>query len=155
MTDRLCTELIERYLCTRGRRFFRGQHDGEYFFVANTAPRRLYVHLELPPEHPGVLTIRITPVSFFPAADRSRLNRLADAWNLRGREVTAIVHGSSDPQRVGIAALRSQPIRDGITFEEFGHFVDRVIGAAIELFAGLTPIVALASITTPLLQDAG
>lgn len=154
MTEKLCTALIERYLCTRGRRFFRGQHDGEYFFVTDVSPQRFYVHLEAPPEHPGSLMVRVTPGCFAPAAERPRLTRLADAWNRRDREVTAIVHGSSDPRRVGVTVRHSQPIDDDIAFGEFCCIVDRAIGAAIDFFGELSPIPGLASITPPLVQDA-
>lgn len=150
-----CASLIERYLCTRGRRFFRGRHDGEYFFVADTAPRRLYVHFETSPEHHDVLTIRITPVCFFPAVDRPRLTHVADRWNTQNRQVIAIVHGSSDPQRIGVAARRSQWIRNDVTLKDFGSLVDRIIAAAIDLFAELTPVVDVPSTVPPLLRDAG
>jgi hypothetical protein len=150
-----CASLIERYLSTRGRRFFRGRHDGEYFFVADTAPRRLYVHLETSPEHYDVLTIRITPVYFFPAVDRPRLTHVADRWNTQNRQVIAIVHGSSDPQRIGVAARRSQWIRNDVTLKDFGSLVDRIIAAAIDLFAELTPVVDVPSTVPPLLRDAG
>ena len=38
LAESLSTELTERYLRTRGLRYFRGQHDGEFFFVANADP---------------------------------------------------------------------------------------------------------------------
>lgn len=47
-SESLCADLIERYLRTRGSRYFRGQHDGEFFYVANTRPRRLHVHCRPP-----------------------------------------------------------------------------------------------------------
>jgi hypothetical protein len=34
-----CANLIERYLCTCGVRFFRHEHDGEYFFVEDAHPQ--------------------------------------------------------------------------------------------------------------------
>jgi hypothetical protein len=40
------------------------------------------------------------------------------------REVTAIVHGSSDPERIGVVARRSQRIRDRVSFDDFASFVD-------------------------------
>ena len=106
-SEPLCANLIERYLCTRGRPYFRGAHDGEYFYVANTRPRRLHVHLEIAPGHHDVLLIRVAPACFFPASDRPWLTHLAETWNRRERAVTAIVHGSSDPQRIGVVARLS------------------------------------------------
>jgi hypothetical protein len=154
-SESLCANLIERYLCTSGLRFLRGQHDGEYFFVANAHPRRLHVHLEISPSFGDVLIIRVTPARFFPAADRPWLTHFADTWNQQNRDVTAIVHGSSDPQRIGVLARRSQWIREGISFEDFASFADRTIAAAIDLFAELTPVVELPSAAQPLLRDAG
>jgi hypothetical protein len=149
-----CANLIERYMCTCGLRFFRGQHDGEYFFVANAHPRRLHVHLEISPSFGDVLIIRVTPACFFPVADRPWLTHFADTWNQQNREVTAIVHGSSDPQRIGVSARRSQWIRESISFEDFACFADRTIAAAIDLFAELTPVVELPSTAQPLLLEA-
>jgi hypothetical protein len=143
MSEPLCANLIERYLYTCGLRFFRGQHDGEYFFVANAHPRRLHVHLEISPSFGDVLNVRVTPACFFPVTDRPWLTRFADRWNQQNREVTAIVHGSSDPQRIGVSASRSQWIREDISFEDFASLADRTITAAIDLFAELTPVVEL------------
>ncbi|OMC40511.1 YbjN domain-containing protein [Mycobacterium sp. IS-1264] len=154
-SEPLCADLIERYLCTRGSRYFRGAHDGEYFYVANTRPRRLHVHLEIAAGHHDVLLIRVAPACFFPASDRPWLTHLADTWNRQDRDVTAIVHNSSDPQRIGVVARRSHWIRGSVAFEDFATFVDRAIAAAIEFFGGLSPIVEQSSMEEPLMLDAG
>jgi hypothetical protein len=156
--EQLSTDLIEHYLRTRGRRYFRGQHDGEYFFVANADPRRLHVHLGISRWRSDVFTIRVNPACFFPAADGDRLGRLADAWNQQSREITAIVHGSSDPQRIGVVARGNLRVRDRVSFEEFASFVDDAINSAIDLYGELTPIAALPTLPSeapPLLLDAG
>ena len=140
----LSTDLIERYLCTRARRYFRGRHDGEFFFVLNT-DLRLHVHLEIPPMHPDVLTIRITPACFFPAVEHTRLTSLAGAWNEQHREVTAIVHGSSDPQRIGVTAEQSRWIGERVRFHDLAAFADRATTAAIDLFSRLTVAAELPS----------
>jgi hypothetical protein len=150
-----CAGLIERYLCTRGSRYFRGAHDGEYFYVAKTRPHQLHVHLEVSRAHDDVLMIRVAPACFFPATDRPWLTHFADTWNQQKREVTAIVHGSSDPQRIGVVARRSQWIRKGVSFEDFASLVDHTIADAIDLFGQLTPVVELPSTAQPLLCDAG
>jgi hypothetical protein len=153
--DTLSTELTERYLRTRGVRYFRGQHDGECFFVTNAGGRRLHVHLGISRLRSDVFTIRVAPVSFFPAADSARLAQLADTWNQQNPEVTAIVHGSSDPQRIGIFARSSQRIRDRIPFEGFAGYVDRAIEAAIDFFTELAPVDELTSTAQPLVRNAG
>ncbi len=150
-----CANLIERYLRTRGRRYFRGHHDGEYFFVMAARPRRLHVHLEICPAHDDVLIIRVTPECFFPAVDRPWLAYFSETWNRQDRQVTAIVHGSSDPQRIGVVARRSQWIRKSVSFEDFASFADRTIADAVDLFAELSPVVELPSRAQPLLRDAG
>jgi hypothetical protein len=151
----LSTELTERYLRSRGIRHFRGQHDGECFFVSNAGGRRLHVHLGISRWRGDVFTIRVAPASFFPAADSPRLAQLADAWNQQNRDVTAIVHGSSDPQRIGIFARSSQRIRDRIPFEEFARYVDRAIAAAIDFFTGLAPVDESTSTAQPLVREVG
>ncbi len=150
-----CAVLIEQYLGTHGSRYFRGAHDGEYFYVANTRPRRLHVHLEISAMHGDVLLIRVAPACFFPASDRPWLMHFADTWNEQNREVTAIVHGSSDPQRIGVVARRSQWIREDVSFDDFASFVDHTIADAIDLFGQLNPVLELSPTTQPLLRDAG
>lgn len=150
-----CDGLIERYLCTRGSRYFRGQHDGDYFYVANTRPRRLHVHLEVCPAHHDVMIIRVRPGCFFPVADRPWLTHFAEKWNQEDREVTAIVHGSCDPQRIGVVARRSQWVRRNVSFEEFASFVDHAIADAIEFFGHLIPVVEWPATQQPPVRDAG
>jgi hypothetical protein len=151
----LSAELTERYLRSRGIRHFRGQHDGECFFVSNAGGRRLHVHLGISRWRSEVFTIRVAPASFFPAADGAHLARLADAWNQQRSEVIAIVHGSSDPQRIGVFARSSRRIRDRIPFEEFARYVDRAVAAAIDFFAELTPADGSATTAQPLVRDVG
>lgn len=154
----MCASLIERYLRTRGRRYFRGHHDAEYFFVTSartSVSRRLHVHLEISPAHDDVLIIRVTPGCFFAATERPWLTHFADTWNRRDHHVVAIVHSSSDPQRIGVVARRSQWIRKSVTFEAFASFVDNTIADATDLFDELSPVVELPSTGQPLLRDAG
>lgn len=155
-SDSLCANLIERYAGTCGLRFVPGESDGEYFGLIDAHPRRLQVHLEISPSFGDMLTIQVTPACCFHDAERPWLTQFADAWNRRNREVSVIVHGSSsDPQRIGISARRSQWMRESASFEDFASFADRTIAAAIDLFAELTPVVELPSIAQPLLRDAG
>ncbi|OBJ49832.1 hypothetical protein, partial [Mycobacterium sp. 1423905.2] len=101
MGEPLITELIERYLRSRGRRYFRGQHDGEFFFVVDCGRRRMHVHLGIPGPHSDTFTVRLTPAYFFPVAEAGTLNNRVTEWNKRHSDVAAVVHGSSDPQRIG------------------------------------------------------
>ncbi len=156
--EKLSTDLIEPYLRARGRRYFRGQHDGEYFFIANAHPWRLHVHLGISRWRSDVFTLRVNPACFFPAPDGDWLASLADSWNQQNREVTAVVHGSSDPQRIGVVARSCQQIEDRVIFEDFASFVDGAIDAALEFFGELTPTAVLpppSQGAQPLLRDAG
>jgi hypothetical protein len=141
-TESLYPNLIERYVRTSGLRFLRGEHEGEYYCVANAHPRRLHVHLEISPSFGDVLSIRVNPACSFPATDRPWLTHFADTWNQQNREVT--------PRRVGLLARRSQWIRESLSFEDFACLADRTIAAAIDLFAELTPVVAFPSTAQPL-----
>jgi hypothetical protein len=154
MTQSLCAKLIDRYVRTCGLQFLKGEHDGEYFCVANAEGRRLHIHLEISPSFGDMLVIGVAPAYSFRAADRPWLTRLADTWNKQNRKVTAILHGCSDPQRVGLVARRSRWIQDDISFEDFAAFVDRTIAEAVDLFAEATVVVELPSSAQPLLRDA-
>ena len=151
----LSTELTERYLRSRGVRYFPGQHDGECFFVTDAGGRRLHVHLGICRWHSDMFTIRVAPACFFPATDSARLARLADTWNQRNPEVTVIVHGSSAHRRIGVFARSSRRVRDRIPFEELACFADTAIATAIAFFSELSPVVELGSTAQPLLRDAG
>lgn len=133
------SELIELYLHSRGLRYFRGHHDGEYFFILTVGHERLHVHLEILPGSGDVLAVRVVPGHFFPAADRERMISFARSWNAESRRAEVIVHESSDPNRIGVAAENSCPIADGIDAEAFADFADKTIRSAIKLFAELTP----------------
>jgi hypothetical protein len=154
-SEALSADLIERYLCTRGSRYFRGQHDGEYFYVANTRPRRLHVHLGISRWHGDEFTIQVTPGCFFPAAESADLGYLADTWNQHHREVIVTVRGSSDPQRVGVVARSSRRVREPVEFDDFATYVDHSIAAAIEFFAELSSVAELPSTPQPAVRDAG
>ena len=145
----LSANLIEHYVRTC-LRFVPGEGEGEYLCVADVHPPRLRVHLEISSSFSDVLAIRVVPTRTFPAVDRPWLTHFADSWNRQNREVTAIVHGCPDQNRFAVMARRSQWIREGLSFEDFASIVDRTIAAASELFAGLTPVVELASAAQPL-----
>jgi hypothetical protein len=133
------TELIERYLLARGRRYFRGHHDGEYFFIVTVGHERLHVHLEISPADPDTLTVRITPAYFFPATDRARLLQFADKWNRPDRRATAIVYESCDQTRVGVAVQASYSLAPDVAFGEFADMADETIRSAVQLFTEMTP----------------
>jgi hypothetical protein len=133
------TEMIERYLRSRGRRYFRGQHDGEYFFVLTVGHERLHVHIEIPPSDRDRVTVRVTPTSFFPAAEMARLSTFAATWNEGSRPTRALVYESCDRNRIGVAAENSYRLAPNVPFEQFADLADGTIGSAVALFAEMTP----------------
>ena len=134
----MSTELIERYLRTRRRRYFRGQHDGEFFFILTVGHERLHVHLESSRGDGNIVTIRVTPGYFFPARERARLLEFADRWNHNDQRAKALVHESTDPNRIGLDAENSCPGHD-IKFEDFADFADETIRSAVDLFSAISP----------------
>jgi len=131
------TELIERYLLARGRRYFRGQHDGEYFFILTVGHARLHVHVEVPPADQGTVKVRVTPANFYPVADRARLMTIADKWNADAR-TRAVVYESCDQTRIGVVAVESYRVAPSMPFEEFSGLADNTIRSAVKLFAEMT-----------------
>ena len=140
------SELIEQYLHSRGLRYFRGRHDGAYFFILTVGHERFHVHLEILPGKSDVLLVRIAPGHYFPAAERDRMIGFARSWNAESRCAEVIVYESSDPSRIGLAAESSCPLVH-VDADDFANFADEAIRCAIELFAELT--------VAPQLRDAG
>ena len=154
-SDALCSDLIERYISTFEAGFLSDEHGGAYFCVPSAHHRRLHVHLEISPSFGDMLTIEVTPVRTFPDSDRPWLTHVADTWNRQNRDVTALLAGACDPQRVGVVARRSWWIRDDVSFEGFADLVDRTVAAAIDLFDELAPSFAEPAAALALLRDAG
>lgn len=147
-----CAKLIEGYMRNSGLRFLRGEHEGEYFGVAETGSRRLHVHLKISSSFGDVVVIQANASHFFALADRPWLTHLADAWNGQNRDITAILCPA--PHRIGVIARRSRWIREGMPLQEFTSFADRTIAAAVEFFIVLIPPVKLPSTTQSRLRDA-
>lgn len=151
----LLTELIERYLSTCDMRFLRDERGGAYFCVPNAHYGRLNVQFEISSSFGDVLTVKVSPATSLPIADRPWLTHFADTWNLRNREVTALLHNSAGPQRIGLVARRSQWVRDDVSFDDFASFVDRTLAAAIDLFAESAQFGDSLSAGESVLRDAG
>jgi len=132
------SEVVERYLHSRGLRYFRGRHDGEYFFMLTVGHERFHVHLEILPGKSHVLAVRVAPGHFFPATDRDRMIGFARSWNADGRHAEVILSESSDPRRIGVAAQSLCQIGH-LDIHDFANFADKTIRSAIRLFAELTP----------------
>jgi len=131
-------DLIDRYLLDRGRRHFRGHHDGEYFFILSVGHERLHVHFEVSGPDRDTVTVRITPAYFFPAADRDRLLAITERWNRECGQITTLVFESCDQSRVGVVAENSWPMAGTMPFDGFADAADSTIRSAVELFTEVT-----------------
>jgi len=131
------TELIERYLRSRGARYFRGHHDDEYFFLvdvpAGANRGRLHVHLGVGADR-GEVVLVITPDRYYPGARRERIATVAARWTDGVAGVRVDVHESCDPALVGVV-LNAQCRPAGIG--ELTRFVDRTVASAVDFFAML------------------
>lgn len=137
-------ELVD-FLRTRGVRCFRSYRDDEYFFVVDcvysgtpaASPGRLFVNLSV--DSDGVIQVTATPDRFYPAQARTRLAKLAAAWDpaTGGVDVQTAVHESSDPTRVGATLVtRGHPA----DLTAAAEFIDRTLAWAIELFGNLDAV---------------
>jgi hypothetical protein len=79
------------------------------------------------------------PATFYPAADRARLQTFTDQWNRESRGVNATVYESCDQTRIGVVAENSYPLAATMPFDEFAELADSTIRSAIKLFAKMTP----------------
>lgn len=156
-TEPFGTELIERYLRTRRLRYFRGQHDGEYFFILGGDHKRLHVHLEISRDPSAAVTVRVTLPYFFAAVHRAQLTAFSRSWNQDNPAARVVVHESTDPTRVGVVAESSHPVCGGMSADDFATRVDQTIHSAIRFFGELTPAVEVpgAAAREKLVLDAG
>jgi hypothetical protein len=152
--------LIEEYLRARGVRYFRGQHDDEYFFLVDfqadfcldTSHGRLHVHLEVSGLLRDNVLLSITPDRFYPVGKRDLLTSLSTRWTAGSGGAEAVVHDSSDPALVGITVLdRFRPTSSA----GLAYFVDQSIASAIELFEQVTAEVLPSHPGHEALRDAG
>lgn len=127
---------VERYLDSHGLRYFRGRHDGEYFFILTVGHERLHVHFEVVPGTSDILAVRVAPGHFFPATDRGRLVGFARSWNADDSARAAVlVYESSDPTRIGVAAQSWCRL----DHEDLPAFADKTVRWAVKIFAELPP----------------
>jgi len=152
--------LIEEYLRARGVRYFRGQHDDEYFFLVDfqadfcldTSHGRLHVHLEVSGLLRDNILLSITPDRFYPVGKRDLLTSLSTRWTAGSGGAEAVVHDSSDPTLVGITVVdRFRPTSTA----GLAYFVDQSIASAIELFEEVTAEALPAHPGHEVLRDAG
>ena len=140
------TQLIESYMQGRQRRFFRGHHDDEFFFLVSAYHGRLHVHMQASGSD---VDITVTAEHYFPAARRAAVAALVQQWNDADLPAVATVSASCDPQRIGVVAERRYRAVDG----DFGRFVDQTVQSAIDLFGRLRAVSAPSSASD--LRDAG
>lgn len=147
------SELIQDYLRKRGVRHFRGHHDDEYFFLVDVLVdgrhKRLNVHLQASGE---VVQVSIAPDRYYPATARGLLADAAARWNAAEPGAEVVIHGSSDPSRVGVSV---HDCTGPVDVAGLSAFVDHAIAGAIELFAGMRRAAEPMEQDGPRLRDAG
>lgn len=141
----LSTDLIERYLASRGLRFFRSD-DGEEFLVFSGYERgRLQVTLRLNGLRHDVLEISISPAAYYPAGDRPRLMELVNDWNRDTHWPKAFVRETARPGYVSVVGENAYLLTDGIHLEGLGHLVRSAVEYGVDLFARIDQAVCLPS----------
>lgn len=150
--------LIEGYLRAGGRRYFRGHHDDEYFFLVGFLRRKselkghLNVHLEVCGTERDAVQVSITADRFYPAGARALLEDLVARCNADAPAVSAVVHDSCDPQLVGLLVSgRCRPS----DLAELTQFVDAAVAGAVALFGEASGAATPAQQRPGELRDAG
>lgn len=130
VVDPVMSALIEQSLRGRGVRYFRGHHDGEFFFILDLLGEsgRSHLHVHLLPGAAGSVTVHISGDRFYPVSERDHLTGLAGRCAaLSG--VGVEVHDSSDPELVGVLVTAAgRPAGAG----EVTALIDAAVDAAAE-----------------------
>jgi hypothetical protein len=142
------TELIERYLDSRGWRFFRGRTGREFLVLLSTGQGELHVNVRASGSRRDVLVVRVSPAAHYSAGDRSRLMELVNEWNRDTHWPKAFVRETSDPARVGVVGENSYPLGAGIHVEALGNFIEHTISCAAESFDKIADAVRVPSSQT-------
>lgn len=141
----LSTDLIERYLRSRGLRFFRSD-DGEEFLMLSSYERgKLHVTLRLNGLRRDVLEISVSPAAYHPAGERPRLMELVNDWNRDTHWPKAFVRETVRPGRVSVVGENAYLLSDGIHLEALGNLVRSAVEHGADLFAKIEQAIRLPS----------
>ncbi|MGI9163819.1 MAG: hypothetical protein ACR2JI_13010 [Mycobacterium sp.] len=146
-------ELIEKYLRTRGVRYFRGHRDDEYFYLVDTriltGHARLHVHLAVCGAERDAVQISITGDRYYPAGHSEVFQQAVSRWNDECHDVGAVIQPSCDPALVGVVAGSRYR---GTDVGQLSTFVEGAEAGAVQLLGLIGDLVAP---LPPTLRNAG
>ncbi|TAM68879.1 YbjN domain-containing protein [Mycobacterium sp.] len=144
----LSTDLIERYLQSRGLRFFRSD-DGEEFLMLSSYERgKLHVTLRVNGLRRDVLEISISPAAYYAAGERPRLMELVNDWNRDTHWPKAFVRETARTGHVSVVGENAYLLSDGIHLEALGNLVRSAVEYGADLFAKIEQAIRLPSAHT-------
>jgi Putative bacterial sensory transduction regulator len=144
----LSAELIERYLDSRGLRFYRSRDGKGLLMLFSTEDGKLQVNLRVSGKRSDVLVISISTGTYHRAADRSRLMDVVNDWNRDTYWPKAFVRETSQPGRIAVVGESAFPLADGIQFDALGNFINASIRTGAELFAKVARATSVPSVRT-------
>lgn len=142
----LSTELIERYLRSRGLRFFRSDDGQEFLLVLSSIERgKLHVSLRINGVRPDILEITVSPAGYYHAGERARLMELVNDWNRDTHWPKAFVRETAQPNRVTVVGESAYLLSDGIHLAGLGNFVKSTVEYGTDLFTKIEHAIGLPS----------
>ena len=144
----LSPELIERYLDSRGLRYYRGPGGKDFLVLFSTNHGRLQVNLRISGRHADVLVVTATPAAYYVAAERARLTELVNEWNRDTHWPKAFVREAAQSSRFAVVGESAYPLADGIHVEALGNFIDSTIECTIQLYDRIAEGISLPSVQT-------
>jgi len=130
----LSTQLIERYLDSRGLRFYRSQDGKGLLVLFSTEHGKLQANLRVSGVRSDILVISISTATYSRAADRSRLTELVNDWNRDTHWPKAFVRDTSQRGRIAVVGESAFPLTDGIHLDGLGNFINCSIRGGSKLF---------------------
>jgi hypothetical protein len=144
----LSAGLIERYLDSRGLRFYRSRDGKGLLVLFSTQHGKLQVNLRVGGMHSDVLAISISTATYNLAADRSRLMELVNDWNRDTHWPKAFVRDTSQPGRIAVVGESAYPLADGIHVDALGNFINSSIRGGAKLFDKVAQAISVPSAQT-------
>jgi hypothetical protein len=144
----LSAELIERYLDSRGLRFYRSRDGKGLLVLFSTEHGKLQVNLRASGVRSDVLVISISTATYSRAADRSRLMDLVNDWNRDTYWPKAFVRETSQPGRIAVVGESAFPLGDGIGIDALGNFINSSIRSGAKLFDKVAQATSVPSVRT-------
>ncbi|MGV9950277.1 YbjN domain-containing protein [Rhodococcus aetherivorans] len=147
MIDAFDTGMIERYLHSRGWRFFRDQ-DGNFLVLINTGTRQLQVHLAADGPRRDLLVVWVSTSEVYAGVARAKLLEQVNQWNRETHWPKASLREGADGESVWVVGENCYPLMDGIHSALFATLADYTIETAATLFERVAEAVEIPSAQT-------